>query len=250
MAMTTTTVPRTPADRATCTAAAARVAARSGLPLAVAAWLADAFDPAAAAYDAARAANDAAALALARAADDKNAADALFRDAFTRWLQSAHYVSGDTAAVLRDVRPLLGHDAPTRFLTRPVRARLERMPRLDLHVREQPHLTGDLARLDALRDATAALEAAVDGWEAARSEQAGTSRAVAPAAAAFDRAWGSLVRSVRQLDPGAAALVPTFHRATKPAPMPAPVCLPTAEPEAPAAPALAVVQPEDEAVAA
>jgi hypothetical protein len=248
---TTTTVPRTPAARATCAAAAARIAARPGLPLAIAAWLADAFDPAAAAYDAARTANDAAALALTRATSDKHAADALFHDAFTRWIQSAVYTSGDAAAVHRDVRPLLGHDAPAYFLKRGARVRLERMARLDLHVREQPHLTGDLARLDALREASAALEATVDDWEAARAEQAKTAREVAPAAATFDRAWGSLVRTVRQLDPGAAALLPTFHRLRKPATAPAPVCLPAAEPEAPVMPVLAVVEPdEDEAAAA
>jgi hypothetical protein len=121
------------------------------------------------------------------------------------------------------------------------------MPRLDLLAREQPHLTGDLARLDALRDATATLEAAVDAWEAARAEQAKTTRAVRPAAAAFDRAWGNLVRSVRQLDPGAAPLLPAFHRATKPAPM-APVCMPV-EPAVPAAPVLTVVPDEDPLVA-
>jgi hypothetical protein len=219
--MANTTVPRSDAELATCLDAVRSIAAAPRLNATVAALIRDEFDPVAAAYDAARTAGDAAALRAARSTDAKNAADATFTEAFRAWLFTVYADLGERAA-LAELKPLLGHLAPGRFLHRPPRTRLERMPRLDLFVREQPGLAGDVQRYAVVRDAAARLEGAVAAWEAALKDQVRRVQARKDATVAIRGAYGLVVRTVQRLHPDHAPLIPRFHRADR-APAPA-VC--------------------------
>jgi hypothetical protein len=246
-----TTVPRNDAELATCLDAIRNVAAAPRLNATVGALIRDEFDPVAAAYEAARLAGDAAALRAARTTDDKIAADTLFAEAFRAWLFTVYANLGERAA-LAELKPLLGHVSPSPFLKLPPRARLERMPRLDLFVREQPGLAGDAQRFALVRDAAAMLEHTVARWEAALKEQARRVQARKEATTAVRGAYGLVVRTLQRLDPDQAPLIPRFHRAGR---APSPVICEVPQPMTPTlelapAPAEPVADGEAEAEAA
>lgn len=169
------------------------------------------YDPRRSVYQGACAAADAASLQVALATGAKNEADEAWKAAMERW--SLTVVDADNRSLASQLKPLMGDVTVSVFVRQDVQVKLERMPRLLLHVASRPELSGDPAKLDALRLATDALKGRVAEWKAALRARKDAVRDQVAAAAAFDKAYGSLVRAIEQVDPERASHVPVFHRA-------------------------------------
>jgi hypothetical protein len=178
----------------------------------IASVLADVYRAAADGYVTARAANESAATAAEVAGDAVRARTTEFDAAFDRWTVSidAQNARGYAEKELHDD---LGGRTLAGFARQPARVKTDRMVTLAIHVAGVPALAGDPAAYAALTVATDALGSALADQEGALRARATTVKALEVATAAFDRAYGELVRIVKVVDPaGLGAQVPKFAR--------------------------------------
>jgi hypothetical protein len=190
---------------------AATVHDRAALHRVVVAQLEADFEPCAARFVAARLANAGAATTATLASATARTLDVAFDAAFGRWVRSVDYVRDEkvVAAALRDD---LGRKTPSDFVKDAPRTKVSRMVEVLEHVRVDVSLTGDPARLDALRTATDALADALATLDGALAARATAVKDLHAAELQFDGAWGLLVAAVLRHEPALGALLPTFAR--------------------------------------
>ncbi|MEZ4239488.1 MAG: hypothetical protein R3F59_25690 [Myxococcota bacterium] len=190
--MTTTTRPRTHAERDACIAALDDLATTALAPLAAAAVTA--FRPVAERYTAARSAHRAVSATRDEAAASTQRADAAFDRALRCW--SVTVVDADGRPVRSDLAAMLGGVTPAQLAKLPYRQEVVRTGDLLVQLERRPSLSGDPARLADLIAAHRTLASETDALEAATRLERGAGTRLKLAVTQFDREWGKLVKAL------------------------------------------------------
>ena len=180
------------------------------------------FRTASTAYAKARATNQGAAATADTCRTAASKASIAFQPAFRRWANSVDDANQEGYAE-KTLPPHLGDKSVSRFFVSDDRFQVDKMGELFAYIELNPALAGSDEKLQALKDATTTFDEAVTASEAAIRARATASEKLVTATAAFDRAWGKLVKELQDGDPTLASEIPKFRResgASKPVPPP------------------------------